>query len=71
MVKRRWVAALPTFLVGCATLFTVRQCVVSSDWDSLGWAVLMITLFLQAVGCSLAWGTYGLCRWYEKEAIGS
>jgi hypothetical protein len=60
--QHRWLPALLTFLVGTATLFAVRQCLVSSNWDSLGWAVIMISLFLQSGGCALAWGVYGLSR---------
>jgi ABC-type dipeptide/oligopeptide/nickel transport system permease component len=61
-VKRRWLPALPTCVAVGAALFTARQCLVSSQWDSLGWAVLMITSCLQVLGCALAWVVFALSQ---------
>lgn len=66
---RRRVAAIPALvIVGAALLFAYGY-FTATDWDTLGWGILLLLCIAPAAGCALAWAVYGFHQLYKRGDI--
>lgn len=69
MVKRPILRLIPVFLlVGVAAAFFAAAMANSTDWDGLGWVLLLLLCFAPAVGYAAAWAVYAVRLAGEKAS---
>ncbi len=65
--KRLWARLIPTVLTGGSALLCVLAALVSTGWDSVGYAILAMLLGNYLVASGIAWAIWGIARWVKKR----